>query len=317
MNESTEPALFADHQFAGKIVVMVCITPFLPCVIVGNALLVLAVYRQYSLRTPTNAIIVSLAISNLLDALVGIPLYVYASVFKFYALCLAEENTLYYTLPFSALSGVSFFHIVVLTSDRFIAVTKPLRYASLVTYRRIAIVLGCLWLLSILMNTARSVSLAHGSHTSQDQKETDCGAPLTGTTTVTFTWLIFCVIVILMVALLAINALILHIAVKQARKIASQRVIIQFQQQQLPVQDDRLKAFKTISLVVAVFIIFWFPYPLFLILQLITYQSPFYLMVYNNSFLVLHTISLVVNPIIYGFRDRAFRKAFQNILRQL
>eukprot|EP00057_Strongylocentrotus_purpuratus_P018879 XP_011673353.1 PREDICTED: alpha-1A adrenergic receptor-like [Strongylocentrotus purpuratus] len=42
-------------------------------------------------------------------------------------------------------------HIVALTADRFIAVTKPLRYASLVTYRRIAIVLGCLWLLSIFL----------------------------------------------------------------------------------------------------------------------------------------------------------------------
>ncbi|XP_030837445.1 neuromedin-U receptor 1-like [Strongylocentrotus purpuratus] len=234
---------------------MVCITPVLPCVIVSNVLLVLAVYRQYSLRTPTNAIIVSLAISNLLDALVGIPLHMYESVFEFDASC--EKNTRYYTLPLYALSGVSFSHIVALTADRFIAVTKPLRYASLVTYRRIAIVLGCLWLLSILFNTARSVSSAHGSHTRVDQKATDCRAPLTGTTNVTFTCLLVCVIVISMVALLVINALILHIAVKQARKIASQRVIIQFQQQQLPVQDDRLKAFKTVSHVVTVFIFFW------------------------------------------------------------
>ncbi|XP_030843566.1 melanopsin-B-like [Strongylocentrotus purpuratus] len=246
---------------------MVCITPFLPCIVISNALLVLAVNRNYSLRTPTNAIIVSLAISNLLDALhlaisnlldalVGIPLYVYATVFKFEAWCFDEENTPNYALPLIALSGVSFCHIVALTADRFIAVTKPLRYASLVTFRRIAIVLGCLWPLTIVSNTAQSFSLAHGSHISHDQKVTDCGAPLTGTLNVTFTWLMVCVTVISMVALLAINALILHIAVKQARKIASQRVIIQFQQQQLPVQDDRLKAFKTISLVVAVFIIF-------------------------------------------------------------
>ncbi|XP_030843447.1 adenosine receptor A2b-like [Strongylocentrotus purpuratus] len=316
MNESTESALFAHHQFAGKIVFMVCIIPFLPCIIVSNALLVLAVYRHYSLRTPTNAIIVSLAISDLLDALVGIPLRVYATVFKFDASYFAEENTPYYALPLNALSGVSFCHIVALTADRFIAVTKPLRYASLVTFRRIAIVLGCLWLLSILPNTARSVISAHGSPTSQDEKERDCGARLTGTLNVNFTWFLFCLIVISMVALLTINALILHIAVKQARKIASQRVIIQFQQQQRPVLDDRLKAFKTISLVVTVFIIFWFPIPLYFILRLTTYLSPFTIMVYNHSFLVLHTISLVVNPIIYGFRDRAFRKAFQNIIRQ-
>ena len=316
MNESTEPVLSAGHQFAGKKVAMVCITPFLPCIVVSNALLVLAVYRNYSLRTPTNAIIVSLAISNLLDALVGIPLSVYANVFKSEASCFAKENTPYYNLPFIALSGVSFCHIAALTADRFIAVTKPLRYASLVTFRRIAIVLGCLWFLCILFNTARSVGLAHGSHTSQDQKKRNCGAPLTGTLNVTFNWFLFCVIMISMVALLAIHALILHIAVKKARKIASQRVIIQFQQQQLPVQDDRLKAFKTISLVVTVFITLYFPF-LLLILRLTTHRSPLYLMVYNHSFLVLHTISLVVNPIIYGFRDRAFRKAFQNILRQL
>ena len=177
MNESTEPDLFAHHQFAGKIVVMVRITPFLPCVIVSNALLVLAVYRQYSLRTPTNAIIVSLAISNLLDApCLDSTAYCVQPSLNW----MPRAKRIYVTIlyPWMHFQVFRWVIIVALTADRFIAVTKPLRFASLVTFRRIAIVLGCLWILSILSNTARSVSVAHGSHTSQDQKETDCRAPL-------------------------------------------------------------------------------------------------------------------------------------------
>ena len=89
--------------------------------------------------------------------------------------------------------------------------------------------------------------------------ETGDPLPLTGTTNVTFTWLIVCVIVI--VALIAINALILHIAVKQARKIANQRVIIQFQQQQLQYKMTDWKHLRTISLVVTASLSSGFRFP--------------------------------------------------------
>ncbi|XP_054768185.2 melanocortin receptor 3-like [Lytechinus pictus] len=315
MGEVMDQAVFVNHQFAGKIL-MACISPLFPFIIVSNALLILVVYRNHSLRTPTNIIVASLAFSTLLDALVGLPLNTYGVVYKMEEACTADGDTLYY-LPLQIIAGVSFCNIVALTADRYIAVTKPLRYVQIVTLRRIAIVLGPFWILSTLLNSVRYVGLKlQTNSTILDSNKTICGTPYSGSTTLTFGWLLFWVIMVLMVALPVINFLLLRIAMKQARKIAIQRVVIGLRQDQPPAQNDRLKAFKTISLVVSLFVIFWFPFPLHLVLRLTTFMSPLTFSVYSYCFLVWHTISLIVNPLLYGFRDRAFRKCFKNIFRQ-
>ncbi|XP_041480608.1 melanocortin receptor 5-like [Lytechinus variegatus] len=315
MGEIVDQAIFVNHRFAGKIL-MACISPLFPIIIVSNALLILIVYRNHSLRTPTNIIVASLAFSNLVDALVGLPLNIYGVVFKMEEACTGDEDTWYY-LPLQIIAGVSFCHIVALTADRYIAVTKPLRYVQIVTLRRIAIVLGSLWILSTLLNSVRYIAFElQTNSTILDRNETICGMPYSGSMSLTFGWLLLSVVVVLIVALPVINTLLLRIAMRQARKIAVQRVVIGFHQDQPPPQDDRLKAFKTISLAVSLFVIFWFPFPLYLVLRLTTYLSPLTFSVYCNCFLVWHTISLIVNPLLYGFRDRDFRKGFQNIFRQ-
>nr|XP_054768184.1 melanocyte-stimulating hormone receptor-like [Lytechinus pictus] len=315
MGEVMDQDVFVNHEFAGKIL-MACISPLFPLIIVSNALLILIVYRNHSLRTPTNIIVASLAFSTLLDALVGLPLNTYGVVFKIEEACTGDRDTLYY-LPLQIIAGVSFCHIVALTADRYIAVTKPLRYVQIVTLRRIAIVLGSLWILSTLLNSVRYVGLKlQTNSTILDGNKTICDMPYSGSTSVTFGWLLLCVIMVLMVALPVINILLLRIAMKQARKIAIQRVVIGIHQDQPPAQDDRLKALKTISLVVSLFVIFWFPFPLYIGLWLTTFMSPLTFSVYCNCFLVWHAISLIVNPLLYGFRERDFRKGFQNIFRQ-
>ncbi|XP_041479852.1 neuromedin-U receptor 1-like [Lytechinus variegatus] len=317
MSEVLDPAFFVNHQFAGKIL-MACISPLFPIIIVSNALLILIVYRNHRLRTPTNAIVASLAFSNLVDALIGLPLYTYGVVFKIEEACTADGDTLYH-LPLQITAGVSFLHIVALTADRCIAVTKPLRYVQIVTLKRIAIVLGSFWILSALLNNVRFIDLFKDLQTNTtipDHNTTICGMPYSGSTTLTFGWIVLCVIVVLMVVLPVTNISLLRIAMKQARKIAIQREVMRVQQNQPPPQDDRLKAFKTILLIVSLFIIFSFPFPLYLVLRLTTYVSPLTFMVCTHFFLVWHTIGLIVHPLLYGFRDRAFRIGFQNILRQ-
>ncbi|XP_054768186.2 melanocyte-stimulating hormone receptor-like [Lytechinus pictus] len=314
MGEVMDQAVFVNHQFAGKIL-MACISPLFPFIIVSNALLILIVYRNHSLRTPTNIIVASLAFSNLVDALIRLPLNTYGVVFKIEEACTGDEDSLYH-LPLQIIAGVSFGHIVALTADRYIAVTKPLRYVQIVTLTRIAIVLGSLWILSTLLNSVRYVGFKlQTNSTILDRNKTICDRPYSGSMSFNFGWLLLSVVVVLMVALHVINTLLLRIAMKQKRKIAIQRVVIGFHQDQPPAQNDRLKAFKTISLVVLLFVIFWFPFPVYLVLWLTTYVSPQTFSVYCNCFLVWHTISLIVNP-LYGFRDRAFRKNFQNIFRQ-
>ena len=53
-------------------------------IICGNALVCLSVYREKALKTTTNYFIVSLAVSDLMLAVLVLPLYVYAevSIFK-------------------------------------------------------------------------------------------------------------------------------------------------------------------------------------------------------------------------------------------
>ncbi|CAF2770904.1 unnamed protein product [Rotaria sp. Silwood2] len=84
--------------------------------IVGNVLVVVSVYREKSLHTVTNYFVVSLAISDITVAAVVMPFAIYLEV--------------------------------AIAVDRYIAVTKPLKYARHKSPRRVAIMIVIVWLTS-------------------------------------------------------------------------------------------------------------------------------------------------------------------------
>ena len=123
--------------------------------IVLNVLTIQALRRTSSLPTPLKTLLLSLTVSDFGVGLLVQPLYAAILVMQI------EENTennLYYALRIAhsiqgnLLAFASFFGVVALTADRFLAIHFHLRYQELVTQKRVVAVVFLLWVLSAFLS---------------------------------------------------------------------------------------------------------------------------------------------------------------------
>ena len=127
--------------------------------IVFNILTIQALRRTSWLPTPLKTLLLSLTVSDFGVGLLVQPLYAAILVMQI------EENTennLYYALRIAhsilgnLLAFASFFGVVALTADRFLAIHFHLRYQELVTQKRVVAVVFSLWVLSAFLSIPTS-----------------------------------------------------------------------------------------------------------------------------------------------------------------
>ena len=95
------------------------------------------------LRKISNIILASLAVSDLLVGLIGIPLMVTCTSTFWISVC--QSSTTFFS--FTAMSTIS--HILVMTCDRYVYIIWPLRYREIINRSRIFASLGLTWLVSL------------------------------------------------------------------------------------------------------------------------------------------------------------------------
>ncbi|KAL7038832.1 hypothetical protein ACKWTF_009709 [Chironomus riparius] len=120
------------------------IFPFLT--LFGNVLVILSVLRERTLQTVTNYFIVSLAIADLLVAVVVMPFGVYYLVNGAWSL----PNVVcdFYIAMDVICSTSSIFNLVAISIDRYIAVTQPIKYAKHKNSRRVCLTILLVWAIS-------------------------------------------------------------------------------------------------------------------------------------------------------------------------
>lgn len=128
---------------------------FLPGVC-GNVLVILAVWKTPSLQTPSNALLLSLATSDLAVGLLAQPSF---SAWRISQMagdlrvhCVAGVMSESFGW---LLAGVSLFIITAISCERFLAVHLHLRYHDIVTRRGIAKVVLSFWLIWIIITVLR------------------------------------------------------------------------------------------------------------------------------------------------------------------
>ena len=121
--------------------------------IVGNTLVLHAVWKTPSLRSPSILLLCGLALSDLAVGAVVQPFFVTDNLIRLYVQSQSLKQLLhrwYSTVGFS-LCGVSLCTIAGISIDRLIAIQKPLRYSTLVTASRIKRVLWAIWAICLLL----------------------------------------------------------------------------------------------------------------------------------------------------------------------
>lgn len=112
----------------------------------GNALILAAVSRTPSLRTPSILLLCSLAVSDLLVGFVVQPLYISSSFITSLPL-----DSIWFVLSFAA-CGISLCSITAISVDRLLALHYHLRYPTIVTASRIKITLVLVWIAMFLLS---------------------------------------------------------------------------------------------------------------------------------------------------------------------
>ena len=127
-----------------------------PIIVLGNSLVILSVWRDplKTLRSsPSNFILLSMAVADLLVGLVACPLTVHWG----WAIFRHEDPPFSPLLVNSFLINVSLGHMFLLTVDRFVALVNPLQYRVKVTNKRVSIATLTCWTYFLLFGCAFGV----------------------------------------------------------------------------------------------------------------------------------------------------------------
>uniref|UniRef100_A0A8D3BSK8 G-protein coupled receptors family 1 profile domain-containing protein n=1 Tax=Scophthalmus maximus TaxID=52904 RepID=A0A8D3BSK8_SCOMX len=123
--------------------------PLILVIILGNVLVCVSVLTHHSLKTATNYFIVSLAVADLLLAVMVLPLYVYSEV-SFLGVWTLTTNICDALMTMDVmLCTASILNLCAISVDRYIAVVVPLQYnRNQFSVRQLALITAT-WVLSL------------------------------------------------------------------------------------------------------------------------------------------------------------------------
>ena len=273
-------------------------------VINGSVILLISCYS--CLRTTSNIILASLAVSDFLVGLVGIPLLVTcSSATHLSSVC--TSSIIFFT--FMALSTV--LHITVMTCDRYIYIMWALRYPEIVRQSRVFAVLAITWIISLGQSLVRlswtwnvSVATAVEDLALVQEKET-----------IYFLFNIIVFFFIPLIVMIVLDAHMLLLLRRQCQRIARENLPAEFVRREKKLQRRQRRAVLTCVLLLILYVIFWLPY---FILELVQQHHPGklpYLVVITIYYLRLCTS--LFNPLTYTLRKYDLRSRVKSIFRRI
>ncbi|KAH0629862.1 hypothetical protein JD844_012296 [Phrynosoma platyrhinos] len=117
----------------------------------GNLLVCLVILKHRNMKTPTNYYLFSLAISDLLVLLLGMPLEVY-EMWSNYPFLLGPVGCYFKTALFETVCFASILNVTTVSIERYVAVLHPFQAKLKSTRRRAVRIIIALWLLSVLFS---------------------------------------------------------------------------------------------------------------------------------------------------------------------
>ena len=134
--------------------------------VLSNALVIFAVATRGQLRNESTILLACLAGADLLTGLLGQPIRIATEVQRILekgTFCSALERVSTLSLIWHILATLT--HLVLITTDRYIAIKKPLRYREIVTTRRVTVAVISGWAFTIFVTIQESILAAVNSDT--------------------------------------------------------------------------------------------------------------------------------------------------------
>lgn len=116
---------------------------------VGNTLTCAVITRHPVMRTPTNFYLFSLAVSDLLVLILGMPLELY-ELWSNYPFLLRKSGRYFRTFLFEMVCFTSVLNVTALSVECYIAIVHLLRAKCMVTCTHAKGVIICVWIVSMI-----------------------------------------------------------------------------------------------------------------------------------------------------------------------
>lgn len=286
--------------------------------VLGNVLVCWAVGLNSNLQSITNFFVVSLAVADIAVGVLAIPFSIVISI----GFCTNFYGCLFIVCFVLVLTQSSIFSLLAIAIDRYIAIKLPLRYNSLVTGERARGIIALCWVLSIIIGLTPMM----GWNNLLEINKIKCNSSLLNTSNlvkcefekvmrmdymVYFNFFV-CVLIPLLL-MLAIYLCIFMVARRQLKVMEGK--VFHGEKSNSTLQKE-VQAAKSLAIIVGLFAACWLPLH---IINCYHYfcpkcdRAPAWIMFV--AIILSHTNS-VINPFIYAYRIREFRRTFRKIIQR-
>ena len=270
-------------------------------IVAVNGLVIFLICQRKILRTLTNMFLASLALSDLMSGLVGIPLLVICLVKDIIKVCVS--STIF--IRFTAISSVG--HILLIASDRYIFIVHDMKYQSFVTKWRAMAAIFAIWLLSFL---ASVIPLSW--HTLDEAAITEFE---TRTEDIDIKYSLACIALFFVVPLLFmcyIYGRIFYISFKRNKR---DRQLNKNLQQPCRSLLHEWRGRSVLLITVMIFAGFWLPYFLAVLHDYMETSEDISMPVWAQRLLVfVGFIPPILNPTLCTLAKKDFRRALRELL---
>uniref|UniRef100_H3C4G4 Trace amine associated receptor 1 n=1 Tax=Tetraodon nigroviridis TaxID=99883 RepID=H3C4G4_TETNG len=260
----------------------------------GNVLVIISVVYFKQLHVPTNYLILSLAVA---DLLVGVLVFPFSMAFTVTYCWYQEDSFCKIREIFDVtLCTASILNLCCISIDRYYAVCQPLTYKSKINDR----IIGIMILVSWGVAASIAIFIVYGGNV-DGKCEESCLTDAVISTTLSCIFSFYLPVIVM----LKIYMRIFFAARKQAKKIQNAKP-------GATVSKMERKATKTLAIVMGVFLLCWTPGFLTIIFQPLIHNITSISVIEALSWLAL--LNSMFNPFIYAFFYSWFRSAFRIIM---
>ena len=268
----------------------------------SNALVLLAIYKDRSLRTITNCFVGSLALSDVLVGLAVPPIAILSQegLPRNFTLCVMLSSL---ELLFA---NISVLNLLSVALERFLAIRNPFLYNRWLTFQRALLLVAVTWIVAILIGLIPVMGWNAG-----EKGFSVCHLDAV----ISFEYMVYLIfIVFTLPPLIAMCAIYFYIftVVRKTKKAIMLLVALGRRDKIKKSLKATKRGDRGILLVIALFILCWMPFHTINILQLLLH-TPLSHELYQVAIALSH-LNSALNPFLFAFGSKRFKWTIKRLL---